>query len=240
MERTIAVAPRGRSVYRRQYTVADYALAIVFLLASAVIFLFVTGVAFERTGFTRVEFFVILAVALLGSYVDIPVWRLRNTRPTVVVREVRAFWITYRVPQYALAQFTTTIAVNVGGALVPVAVTLILLDEHPGVWEGAAVATALTAVAVHLVSRHVEGVGIVCPTLLPPLAAVLFALPFAGGYLAVTAYIAGTLGTLVGADLSNIWKLSSGGTHVASIGGAGKFDGIFLTGIVAVLFASVV
>jgi uncharacterized membrane protein len=54
------------------------------------------------------------------------------------------------------------------------------------------------------------------------------------------AYIAGTLGTLIGADLSNLGKISAGGTHVASIGGAGKFDGIFLTGIVAVLIASII
>ena len=44
-------------------------------------------------------------------------------RPTVVVREVRAFWITYRIPQYALTEVTTTIALNVGGALVPLVVT---------------------------------------------------------------------------------------------------------------------
>ncbi len=237
----MGVTPGGRAVYRRRYTAVDYLLAAVFLVVAALVFLFATGVAFEKTGFTRTEFFGILAAALLGSYVDVPVWRIKSTRPRVVVREVRAFWVTYRVPQYALSQVTTTtIAVNVGGAVVPVAVTLVLLAEHPALWEGAAVATALTAVAVHLVAKYVDGVGIVSPTLLPPVAAVLFALPFGGSYLAVTAYIGGTLGTLVGADLSNIGKIAPGGTHVASIGGAGKFDGIFLTGIVAVLIASII
>jgi uncharacterized membrane protein len=200
----------------------------------------VTGVAFEKTGFTRLQFLVILGVALVGSYVDIPVWQLKNVRPTVVVREVRAFWITYRIPQYALAEVTTTIALNVGGAVVPLVVTAILLNEHPGVWLGALVATALTALAVHAVAKYVAGVGIVAPTLLPPVAAVLFSLPFGMSYLAISAYIAGTLGTLIGADLLNLGKISQGGTHVASIGGAGKFDGIFLTGIVAVLIASLI
>jgi uncharacterized membrane protein len=124
--------------------------------------------------------------------------------------------------------------------MVPIAVTLTLLNEHPGIWFGALVATALTALAVHSFAKYVEGVGIVAPSLLPPVAAVLFSIPFGGSYLAVTAYIAGTLGTLIGADLSNLGKISEGGTHVASIGGAGKFDGIFLTGIVAVLIASVI
>ena len=52
------------------------------------------------------------------------------------------------------------------------------------------------------------------------------------------AYIAGSLGTLIGADLLNLGKISGLGTPVASIGGAGTFDGIFLTGILAVLLAS--
>jgi len=200
----------------------------------------VTEVAFEKAGFTRLQFLWILGVALLGSYVDIPVWRLKNVRPTVVVREVRAFWITYRIPQYALTEVTTTIALNVGGGMVPLVVAAILLDAHPGIWLGALVATSLTAVAVHAVAKYVAGVGIVAPTLLPPAAAVVFSLPFGMSYLAITAYIAGTLGTLIGADLSNLGKIGEGGTHVASIGGAGKFDGIFLTGIVAVLVASLI
>jgi len=200
----------------------------------------VTEVAFEKAGFTRLQFLWILGVALLGSYVDIPVWRLKNVRPTVVVREVRVFWITYRIPQYALTEVTTTIALNVGGGMVPLVVAAILLDAHPGIWLGALVATSLTAVAVHAVAKYVAGVGIVAPTLLPPAAAVVFSLPFGMSYLAITAYIAGTLGTLIGADLSNLGKIGEGGTHVASIGGAGKFDGIFLTGIVAVLVASLI
>jgi uncharacterized membrane protein len=218
----------------------DYLLAFVFFVIVAFIFIFVTEVAFEKTGFTRLQFLLILGVALVGSYVDIPVWQVRNLRPTVVVREVRAFWITYRIPQYAITEVTTTIAVNVGGALVPLVVTAILLDAHPSIWVGALVATALTALAVHSVAKYVAGVGIVAPTILPPVAAVLFSLPFGMSYLAINAYIAGTLGTLIGADLSNLGKISEGGTHVASIGGAGKFDGIFLTGVVAVVIASLI
>jgi len=218
----------------------DYLLAFVFFLIAAFIFFFVTEVAFEKTGFSRLQFLLILGVALVGSYVDIPVWQMKNVRPTVVVREVRAFWITYRIPQYALTEVTTTIALNVGGALVPLVVTAILLNAHPVIWLGALVATALTALAVHSVAKYVAGVGIVAPTILPPVAAVIFSLPFGMSHLAITAYIAGTLGTLIGADLSNLGKISQGGTHVASIGGAGKFDGIFLTGIVAVLIASLI
>jgi uncharacterized membrane protein len=54
------------------------------------------------------------------------------------------------------------------------------------------------------------------------------------------AYVAGSLGTLIGADLMNLDKVRGLGAPVASIGGAGKFDGIFLTGVVAVLLTSIV
>jgi uncharacterized membrane protein len=55
----------------------------------------------------------------------------------------------------------------------------------------------------------------------------------------IIAYISGTLGTLIGADILNLKKISQLGAPVASIGGAGTFDGIFLTGILAVLFSSI-
>jgi len=51
------------------------------------------------------------------------------------------------------------------------------------------------------------------------------------------AYISGTLGTLIGADLINLGKIEGLQAPVASIGGAGTFDGIFFTGILAVLLA---
>jgi uncharacterized membrane protein len=47
------------------------------------------------------------------------------------------------------------------------------------------------------------------------------------------------MGTLIGADLLNLAKIGTLGAPVASIGGAGTFDGIFLTGILAVLLAGI-
>lgn len=53
------------------------------------------------------------------------------------------------------------------------------------------------------------------------------------------AYVSGSLGTLIGADLLNLDALRGLGAPVASIGGAGTFEGIFLTGIMAVLFVGI-
>jgi len=52
----------------------------------------------------------------------------------------------------------------------------------------------------------------------------------------VIAYVSGVLGTLIGADLTNLNRIADLGAPVASMG-AGTFDGVFLIGIVAVLLA---
>ena len=75
--------------------------------------------------------------------------------------------------------------------------------------------------------------------LAPSLAAAVVSLLLSRGQAAPLAYISGSLGTLLGADLLNLDKISGIGAPVASIGGAGTFDGIFLTGILAVLLAGI-
>jgi uncharacterized membrane protein len=83
----------------------------------------------------------------------------------------------------------------------------------------------------------VPGVGIAVPTFLPPILAAVTALLLSRRSAPALAYVAGTLGTLIGADLLNLPRLQGLGAPVASIGGAGTFDGVFLTGILAVLLA---
>ena len=72
----------------------------------------------------------------------------------------------------------------------------------------------------------------------PAIATAVVALVLSRDNAAPLAYIGGSLGTLIGADLTNLDKVRGLGAPVASIGGAGTFDGIFLTGILAVLLAS--
>jgi hypothetical protein len=57
--------------------------------------------------------------------------------------------------------------------------------------------------------------------------------PVSREYAAQLAYIGGSMGTLIGADMLD--KIGSLGAPMASIGGAATFDGIFLTDILAVL-----
>ena len=82
------------------------------------------------------------------------------------------------------------------------------------------------------------GVGIAVPIFVPALITAVVSLLLSRYDAAPLAYISGSMGTLIGADLTNLDKVAGLGAPVASIGGAGTFDGIFITGILAVLLAS--
>jgi uncharacterized membrane protein len=94
-------------------------------------------------------------------------------------------------------------------------------------------------VVIHALANPVPGLGIAVPVFAPALITAITALMISRANAPQIAYIAGSLGTLIGADLMNLDKLKGLGAPIASIGGAGTFDGIFLTGILAVLLASI-
>jgi uncharacterized membrane protein len=127
--------------------------------------------------------------------------------------------------------------VNVGGALIPTLVSIYLLFKH-ALWVRGSIATAIVAVLLHWLANPVPGVGIAIPIFWPVVITAIVALILAREHAAPLAYIAGSMGTLIGADLTNLDKVRGLGAPVASIGGAGNFDGIFLIGILAVLLAS--
>ena len=137
---------------------------------------------------------------------------------------------------------STILAINVGGAVVPVLVSLYVMMVQPAAIVPAAVGVAIVAMVVHRFARPVPGMGIATPMFIPPIVAALTALVLTGmmtggAHVDAVAFVSGVLGTLIGADLMNLNRLRALGAPVASIGGAGTFDGVFLTGIVAVLLA---
>jgi uncharacterized membrane protein len=116
-----------------------------------------------------------------------------------------------------------------------VSIYLLLKRE---LWVKGLVATAIVALAIHWMAYPVSGVGIAVPVFVPVVVTAIVAMLPSREDVAPLAYIAGSLGTLIGADFANLDKVRGLGAPVASIGGAGTFDGIFLTGILAVLLAS--
>ncbi|HVP75775.1 MAG TPA: DUF1614 domain-containing protein [Gaiellaceae bacterium] len=236
-----AVAASGASIEGvgdspRASWVLVFALALLLLFLWLLVLMDVVSFAYQRLGLSPEQALLLLLASLAGSQINLPVARVKSEQ-TVAPRVVTAFGVSYVIP----GRFggTTLIAVNVGGALIPTGFSIWML-VRTALWWQAAVATLVVAVFVHLVARTVPGVGIAVPSLVPPLIAAAAAVAIAGTHhAAVVAYVAGTLGTLIGADLTNLRRIPETGSPVASIGGAGTFDAVFLSGVVAVLLATI-
>jgi uncharacterized membrane protein len=193
------------------------------------------GEAFLRLGLSPSLMFWLLILTLLGSLVNIPIYRFEN-REMVGEQVVSYFGMRYRVPRMEQAQ-GTTLAVNVGGALIPVALSGYLISQI-NFGLSLPILLVVVTVVVNRLARPVRGMGIGVPGLVPPLVAALGAYLLCAPELrAPCAYIASTLGILIGADLLNLGQIRQLGAPVASIGGAGTFDAIFLSGIIAVLLS---
>jgi uncharacterized membrane protein len=212
-------------------------LLIVLVFVVGLIFIGVIGVAFADVGFSPVMIALILISTFLGSYVNIPLLKLKTTVPNIKEEFVNFLGVFYRIPQVEYGQMITVVAINVGGALIPTGVSIYLLWKEPSVILYSLVGVAAVALVTRVVARPVKGVGIVTPAFIPPIAAAVVALILPSGAPRIVAYVAGVLGTLIGADLSNLNVIPKLGAPVASIGGAGTFDGVFLSGIIAVLLA---
>ncbi len=220
-----------------------YAVLFVLVLGFlfALIEIHVINYVFTALGLPPGLALVALLVSLIGSYLNIPITKV-DGGPTHQARIVSHFGIRYRLPARYTSE-STTVAVNVGGAIVPLGICAYVLFHFPGTIVPAVIGTAIVTVVVYRFARPVPGMGIATPMLVPPIVAAIVAYVLSalmGGtahHADVVAYVSGVIGTLVGADLFNLNRLGELGAPVASIGGAGTFDGIFLTGIVAVLLA---
>ena len=218
---------------------AFYAIVFFFVLAFFFVLLeiHVINYAFVSLGLPPEFAFTALLVSLIGSYINIPITRVAGGQPHAA-EVVRSFGIRYRVPTRYVTD-STIIAVNVGGAIVPVLISIYLLMQMPAIVVPALIGVVIVTAIVHRFAMPVPGMGIATPMLIPPIVAALcgYFLGSSQHHRDAVAFISGVIGTLVGADLLNLGKLRDLGAPVASIGGAGTFDGIFLTGIVAVLLA---
>jgi uncharacterized membrane protein len=215
-----------------------FLMLIYFLTALVMLPLLILGwigEAFLQLGLSPGMMFSLLILTLVGSLVNIPLYRFEN-REMVGEQVVSYFGMRYRVPRLEQSQ-GTTLAVNVGGALIPVALSGYLISQiHFGL--SLPILLGVVTVVVHRLARPVRGMGIGVPGLVPPLVAALGAyLLCASEFRAPCAYIASTLGILIGADLLNLGQIRQLGAPVASIGGAGTFDAIFFSGIIAVLLS---
>jgi uncharacterized membrane protein len=211
-------------------------LVVLFVGLVILIQLRILRYAYMRLGIGPGAALLLLFGSLIGSYFNIPVAVLPETH--VRSNEVVDFFgMRYVVP--LVAQWPgTVLAVNIGGAVIPTLMSAYLVIRYQ-LWLRAVLAVIAIAFVIHSMATPVHGLGIAVPVFAPVVATAILAFILSREYAPPLAYIGGSMGTLIGADLSNLDKINGLGAPVASIGGAGTFDGIFLTGILAVLLAGV-
>ncbi len=190
-------------------------------------------VALEKLGLSRDTAFLLLASTLVGSLINVPLFSIKT-------REVGSGFSQQEIPAYFRPPpmhpaGKTVIAANVGGCLIPVIFSIYLLARSALSAAEATIAVATVAWVAYLFSRPIPGLGMAMPVLVAPVTAALVAVTLNYQLSAPLAYIGGTLGVLLGADVLRLRDVRTLGARAASIGGAGTFDGVFITGLLAVL-----
>lgn len=213
-------------------------LAIFVAILASLLFILqlqLISIAFERLGLSPESAFFLLISCLFGSAINLPLATVETESPPEDSLPPRMRRLL-RMPDRPF-EGRTTIALNVGGGLIPVIFSAYLLTIKPLPIIDVVLATAIVSAISYAVSRPIPRMGVAMPVFVAPVIAALVAILINPQHSPPLAYICGTLGVVIGADLLRLKDIKRMGTPVASIGGAGTFDGIFITGVVAVLLA---
>ena len=198
--------------------------------------------ALEKLGLSPANAGLAVLGIFLGSFINIPVKELRRDelQPEVALGPMGMIYPR----QYRRVHSRTLIAVNLGGCVIPVLIALLqisrLAASGNSTWA-VAIVSALSIFVCYRLARPVEGIGIMMPGFIPPLVSVLATWVLLPGATpaerAATAFVAGVTGPVIGADLLHLKDVAKTPVGMMSIGGAGTFDGIVLSGILAALLA---
>jgi uncharacterized membrane protein len=219
------------------YMLIILTLVIVF----PILLLGVTKVVFGSLGFSFTDAVLIILLSLAGSAINIPIAKIRSSEPVMKMDYYTFFGVTYPVPNIFQAESETLVSVNVGGALIPTVLSAYIWTKELVYTPQILIAVIVLAIVVNRLAKPVKGMGIVVPAFVPPLLAAVVALVLSLGDAKLAfslAYMSGSLGTLIGADLLNIRKFGELSAKAVSIGGAGTFDGVFMSGLIAVLLVA--
>ncbi len=203
-------------------------IAAVFILPFFIVFLFLN---FFTAGLTQLGFSVgtglfLVFLIILGSFIEIPLTK----RKAEVIRQ-RFFGLIER------ERVSQSLTINLGGAVIPLFIVAFLFLTTP-FFPVLSTTMAVTFVSWKF-SKVVPGMGVVMPTFIPVITAVITALLLSPESPETVAFIGGVLGVLIGGDLFNLPDVLGQNKGVISIGGAGVFDGIVLVGVISALLAGI-
>lgn len=220
-------------------------LSFVFLVVFVFFIVSSTEFAFRNLGLDQSAAFLLLTLAIFGSAVNIPLFKIRS-EGILTYERVGLLWGSWELPIYRPPQ-TTEVFINIGGALVPVLLSGTLLVLNPSLLVPVLVTIVPMTLITHKIAKIIPGLGITIPMFLILFIGLgvsisvealyfLMGAPLSVIELAIVAYTSVTIGTLVGADLLNLPKVDKMQSSKVSIGGAGIFDGVFLAGLLVLVF----
>lgn len=213
-------------------------LLLLFLLP--LVFAQFMGLALVKLRLDPSVAMLVIVGIFLGSVVNIPITRIAR-QDEVIAHHYPLFGFLDIGSHLQRSPRETILAVNLGGCVVPTLVAVyeilqILGDSWIYLFP-IVLAVAINTAVCYRLAQPVEGIGIAMPALVPPLVAALTALLLAPDEAPSVAFVAGVFGPLLGADILHIREIPRIATGMASIGGAGTFDGIVLSGILAAYLA---
>jgi len=206
------------------------------LLPGGLIHLTLVPYAYWRLGFDARNALLLTLLSFIGSHIDVPLARFPD-HYVATQHEIVLFGM-HRLAQGLAELPGTIVAINIGGAIIPIAVSLYLIQKN-NLWRTGLMTTACVAAVSYWLAYPVAGAGIALPLLIPVVVTAVMAVLISRDDATSLAYIGGSLGTLLGADILNLESLQHSTTPAASIGGAGTFDGVFLTGLIALLVVDI-
>jgi uncharacterized membrane protein len=187
----------------------------------------------------------LVILILLCSFVDVPIWKIKRKTIRMPHSEDGRFPDAF-TPDQDGGLWETTIAVNLGGAIIPLALSLYLLDRVSLIASGnmlylkVLAGILIVGAMSYVTTRPMVGVGIRASLFIPGLTALLCGVLLAGGTglsAGVIAFVSGAVGTLLGANIAHLYRVGDLEVAKISIGGAGTFGAIFVGCLLSALIA---
>lgn len=180
----------------------------------------------------------IIFCILLGSLINIPLKRIKTvSKVPTDLRQLLGLspWFF----RQAFKKNELIIAVNVGGCVVPSALALYQLARllNSEMILMSVIVIVINVIVCYRLSEIKEGVGVMLPAFVPGIMAAFCASILTPENPPAVAFCAGVLGPLIGADLLRLKQIIAISSGSASIGGAGTFDGIVISGFIALLLS---
>ncbi len=215
-------------------------LFLVLLILSPILFGQLMLASLEKLHLAPSIALALVIATFVGSLINIPIATLPRKRD-VPSNPLAVYGLADVWPQIERNAPQTVIAVNLGGCIVPVGLSLYrtfyLAAFNPRALVLGIVGCVVNIIACYAIARPVKRIGIAMPGLVSPMIAAALALLLAPEAAPPVAFVIGVMGPLIGADLLHLRDIEAVETGIASIGGAGTFDGIVLSGIIAAYLA---